>query len=235
LWLKAEGSPWVAEVLGTLDGYTHSAALGICALSDAAAPDTSIKVTIVGSCFSAEDSVATLWVRTYPGTSTAHNLNHLIVNQDALDLDLRIGTGIVSEAVENRSCVTGWGLEQVGIDRFSSPFAPHAFLLIEGPAAAVPEPRADGAGIKLSAAPIPSSSGVRVSYSLPHGGEVSLTVHDVLGRCVATLKDGLVGAGGHSHFWSGVSPQGRPEAPGVYFLRLKVGGFSTTEKVVLLR
>jgi C1A family cysteine protease len=78
-------------------------------------------------------------------------------------------------------------------------------------------------------------SQLRLRYSLPSDGWVSLTIHDVQGRCVATLVDDYKQAGEHSRLWSGLNHKGRLASPGVYFARLAFGKEFRTRKLILLR
>jgi C1A family cysteine protease len=76
---------------------------------------------------------------------------------------------------------------------------------------------------------------IRVSYSIPTGGWVYLTVHDVQGRRVAALVDGYQEASEHSVMWDGTNDQGNLSSPGVYFVRLTFDEDARTRKVILLR
>ena len=89
--------------------------------------------------------------------------------------------------------------------------------------------------------PNPFNPSTRISYSIPQGGYVSLRVFNLLGQTVATLVDGLVGAGLHDVVWDGRDAGGRIVASGVYFYRVEVRGggggvdFSSMRKMILLK
>ncbi len=78
--------------------------------------------------------------------------------------------------------------------------------------------------------PNPFNAATRISFTLPRGGRVLLTVHNVLGQRVATLLDGQKTAGTHSLHW-----QANDHASGLYFLKLEAGGVHRLQKTVLLK
>jgi YVTN family beta-propeller protein len=96
-----------------------------------------------------------------------------------------------------------------------------------GPVAA---PRAN-----LRCYPNPFNPTLSVAYDLPRSSVVELAVYDAAGRRVAILDCGERVAGEHRATWSGVDSRDREAAAGVYFVRLKSGGESITEKAVLLK
>jgi hypothetical protein len=83
--------------------------------------------------------------------------------------------------------------------------------------------------------PNPSRSHAAIRYSLAVEGRVTLRVHDLTGRVVRTLADGVVRPGRYSLSWSGTDDRGRELARGVYFCRFTAGDYRATEKLVLQR
>jgi hypothetical protein len=81
--------------------------------------------------------------------------------------------------------------------------------------------------------PNPSRSHAAIRYSLAAEGRVSLRMHDLTGRVVRTLADGLMRPGRYSSNWNGTDDRGRELARGVYFCRFTAGDYRATEKVVL--
>lgn len=73
---------------------------------------------------------------------------------------------------------------------------------------------------------------------LLHGeaGDWTVTVHDVRGRCIARLHDGVLPAGEHAFRWDGCDGTGSAVGSGVYFVRA-VGrsGGAVAAKTVILR
>jgi hypothetical protein len=78
--------------------------------------------------------------------------------------------------------------------------------------------------------PNPFNSTTIISYSLFEACHVSLIVHDVLGRGVATLVDEWQNRGAHSATFYGDNI-----SSGLYFYNLKAGPFSATRKLILLK
>ena len=69
-----------------------------------------------------------------------------------------------------------------------------------------------------------------IVYEMPKAGDVSLRVYDILGRDVATLAQGYVGAGSHRVMFDGSGL-----SSGIYFYHLRVGDFTAAKKMVLLK
>lgn len=78
--------------------------------------------------------------------------------------------------------------------------------------------------------PNPFNPSTEISFSVPGSDEVSLKIFDVLGREVATLIDGRVGAGTHTVRWASEGCPG-----GIYFYRIHSGNFMDTKKMVLVK
>jgi hypothetical protein len=91
-----------------------------------------------------------------------------------------------------------------------------------------------GAGEAALALGTPAPHPVRVRASLPftlgREGLVRLTIHDVLGREVAMLIDGVRSTGRHA-----AALDASPLAPGIYVARLAAGGQSVTARVSIVR
>ncbi len=82
----------------------------------------------------------------------------------------------------------------------------------------------------LSAYPNPFNDEVRVSFILPASQQIVLSVFNLQGREIAVLSKGLLSTGEHHVTWDASGLKS-----GIYFLSLKSGNVSTTEKVILLR
>jgi hypothetical protein len=83
--------------------------------------------------------------------------------------------------------------------------------------------------------PNPFRTHLAIRYSLATEGRVTLRVHDLTGRVVRTLADGVMRLGRYSVNWSGTDDRGRELARGVYFCRFAAGDYRATEKLVLQR
>jgi photosystem II stability/assembly factor-like uncharacterized protein len=90
-------------------------------------------------------------------------------------------------------------------------------------------------GLTAIVSPNPFNPTTRISYNLPADGPVSLTIHDLRGRLVATLVEGREAAGEHSAMWNGTGVFGRPVASGVYVFRLRSGSGEVSGKCLLLK
>lgn len=100
------------------------------------------------------------------------------------------------------------------------------------PASALPF---DASTVTLAAAePNPSMGWSRVAFSLPKAHEVSLSIHDVTGRCVAQLAQGRFQPGDHAIEWNGCDTRGHRLPSGAYLIRLTTGGVTRTRKLVLM-
>ncbi len=78
--------------------------------------------------------------------------------------------------------------------------------------------------------PNPFNPATTISFTLPTDSHITLTVHDITGRKVATLADNFMGAGKHSAVFNGSDL-----ASGVYFYRLESKDFAKSGKMLLIK
>lgn len=83
--------------------------------------------------------------------------------------------------------------------------------------------------------PNPFNPTTYIQYTLPVDGQVTLTVHNILGQTVAVLVDRHETAGYKRVSWNGRSDAGDELPTGIYFYRLISGSFSQVKKMMLLR
>ena len=83
--------------------------------------------------------------------------------------------------------------------------------------------------------PNPFNPKTTVRFDRPEAGPTRISIHDVSGRLVRTLLDGKMPAGRHAVDWDGRSDSGGRVASGVYFIRMRAGGFEARRKAVLLK
>jgi hypothetical protein len=83
--------------------------------------------------------------------------------------------------------------------------------------------------------PNPFNLNTEIHYCIPRGGEVKLTVYDLLGRRVRTLLDGYQNCGCRSVNWDGKDEQGNNVASGIYFYKLDSQEVTQTKKMLLLK
>ncbi len=93
----------------------------------------------------------------------------------------------------------------------------------------------DGPSLRLSVlGPNPFHRETSIGFELASPAVISLWIHDVLGREVATLARGPWGAGHHVVRWIGNDDRARPRGAGVYFISLNIGSMKVTQRVVRL-
>jgi uncharacterized repeat protein (TIGR01451 family) len=81
--------------------------------------------------------------------------------------------------------------------------------------------------------PNPFSGTTNFAYKVAEGGaSVDVGVYNVAGRLVKTLASGAQGAGTYTVTWDGSDAAGVRMAPGVYFLKSRVGGDSSVSRVI---
>jgi hypothetical protein len=79
--------------------------------------------------------------------------------------------------------------------------------------------------------PNPSAAGAeRIVFALPREARVRLTIHDVRGRTVAKLADGVLPAGRQVRTWDSTGV-----GAGVYFVRFEAPGFRADRRLVVVR
>ena len=78
--------------------------------------------------------------------------------------------------------------------------------------------------------PNPFNASTNISFRLPKGGVVNLSVYNVAGQLVETLTDGYRDVGLHTVEWNA-----QEVSSGVYFYRLTVGNHRSVKKCVLIR
>jgi hypothetical protein len=83
--------------------------------------------------------------------------------------------------------------------------------------------------------PNPFNPDTRISYSLPHAAWVKVTVYNVLGKEMKTIRDGVDEAGSRELRWDARSNDGRQVSSGVYFCRIHYGETTRTIKMILIR
>ncbi len=86
--------------------------------------------------------------------------------------------------------------------------------------AAVDEAGTRSPSALVSQGPNPFTDFARVGFRLPARTPVRLAAYDVAGREVASLLDGVLGAGEHLVTWDGTDRSGARLAAGVYLMRL---------------
>ncbi|MBN2565295.1 MAG: hypothetical protein JXB46_06260, partial [Candidatus Eisenbacteria bacterium] len=87
----------------------------------------------------------------------------------------------------------------------------------------------------LPGTPNPFNPETLIGFDLPRDCDVKLEVYSAGGRRVATLVDGMRGAGRHTAVWGGRDGGGERVGSGVYFVRLAACGREARERLVLVK
>ncbi len=84
--------------------------------------------------------------------------------------------------------------------------------------------------------PNPFNQETGITFEIPgNGGQVTVTVYDILGRKVKTLLDRVMPPGEHRVVWDGRDDRGILQASGVFLYRVRFGGQMQSRKMILLR
>lgn len=104
------------------------------------------------------------------------------------------------------------------------------------PASATPGEAVVPAALAVAAVvPNPFNPRTVIAFDVPLSGDVQMQVFDVRGRLVRRLVERALAPGRHHVAWDGDDDSGRPQATGVYLVRLRQAGTSTAAKLVLAR
>ncbi len=83
--------------------------------------------------------------------------------------------------------------------------------------------------------PNPFNPSTTINFDVPEASDVRLEVFDMMGRRVATLVNGQLGAGRYEAIWDARSDAGAPVASGVYLYRLQAGSFESVKRMVFMK
>ena len=97
-----------------------------------------------------------------------------------------------------------------------------------------PKPEAIVTGLG-HAHPNPFNPIIQVPYGVASSEVVRIDIFDVSGRLVRTLVDERKERGNHVVVWDGTTSSGSPTASAVYFVRMRTGLMTETQKIVLLK
>jgi hypothetical protein len=152
--------------------------------------------------------------------------------------------GDLEVALHDRVALQQVDLRDAGVYTFnlglsSAPDEPR-FRLLVGDAQFVGDALADLATPPCTALrpnrPNPFNPATLLRFDLDRDARVTLDVHDMRGRLVVRLLDGIVPAGRREVPWTGRDRAGRDVAAGVYFYRLQTDfGYRATGKMSLVR
>jgi flagellar hook assembly protein FlgD len=89
--------------------------------------------------------------------------------------------------------------------------------------------------------PNPFNPTTTLRYALPKDARVNITIYNILGLQIATLRDEVQSMGSHDIVWNGRNDFGAAVASGTYFYRIDARpadgspAFTNIKKMVLLK
>tara|TARA_B100000575_G_C22928243_1_gene538056 strand:- start:157 stop:609 length:453 start_codon:yes stop_codon:yes gene_type:complete len=83
--------------------------------------------------------------------------------------------------------------------------------------------------------PNPFNPTTQIQYDLPKDQFVIITIFDVMGRKIRSLKNTNQTAGYHTIRWDARNDMGEGISAGVYIITIQTGEFLATKKMVLLK
>lgn len=88
--------------------------------------------------------------------------------------------------------------------------------------------------MRLATWPNPSTGPTNIYFSLPRSGTYDLKVYDIRGRLVKVIAAGAGAQGGCTLSWDGTDNAQQKLPAGVYYARLRAGGVTRTQRMVLM-
>ena len=83
--------------------------------------------------------------------------------------------------------------------------------------------------------PNPFNLETTIDYSLPTHSGVYVTIYDIKGEHVTTLKNNIEDAGNHRVIWNGTNCRGVSVASGIYLFRLVADDFYALRKMIMIK
>ncbi len=83
--------------------------------------------------------------------------------------------------------------------------------------------------------PNPFNPETSITFSIKEVGIVDLSIYNILGQKVKTLKSEKMNPGSHTVVWKGIDSENQPVSSGVYFYKLSQGSYTRTKKMLLLK
>ena len=83
--------------------------------------------------------------------------------------------------------------------------------------------------------PNPFNPSTRIDYQIPEDSHVDISIYNIRGQEVTTLKSEFMQAGYGSLVWNGKGHGGITMATGIYFVQMRTDNFQKTRKMMLLK
>lgn len=87
----------------------------------------------------------------------------------------------------------------------------------------------------VSVSPNPFKQRLTLHYYINKPDHIEISIHNVVGQRITTLKHGFVQAGQKTSYWSGLDDNGEKVVPGIYIIRFKSGKITQTQKILFIR
>ena len=83
--------------------------------------------------------------------------------------------------------------------------------------------------------PNPFNPSTNISFDLPNSSNVTLTVYDLIGNKIRTLKNGVMESGKYMNAWDGKNSSGETVSSGIYIYQLKSNSLTSTKRMILMK
>ncbi len=83
--------------------------------------------------------------------------------------------------------------------------------------------------------PNPFNPSTHIAFTIPSSGTVQLTVYDATGRTVRNMVSSTLSAGAHEMVWDGRDESGAAASSGTYIARVKMGSFTASHRMTLMK
>lgn len=91
------------------------------------------------------------------------------------------------------------------------------------------------ANLNLRIFPTPFNQNTHITFTIANREKVTLRIYNILGKEIGDIFEGILSAGHHDLFWSGVDRHGNSLSSGIYILKAQIGIVQESRKLVLLR
>ncbi len=83
--------------------------------------------------------------------------------------------------------------------------------------------------------PNPFNPSTNIAYSIVEPGNINITVFNTKGQLVKTLVNESKETGDYAVTWNGTDKSNKPVSSGIYYYKMRVGSFTSTKKMILMK
>jgi len=183
-----------------------------------------------------EDGIASRDGQVHVFSGATGALLHTLVNPDTPQNNAQFGWSVAFTRTADDHPALAVGVPDVGLFLGSPDGAGRVYVFAFGDSTVGTSPGPSGGGLAVSVWPNPSAGAASVVLTIPSAQAVRVAVTDALGREVAVLHDGPLGAGRHRlALPTGSAGSGSGLAPGVYAVRASSPAGDATARWVIAR